>query len=556
MAIVKPCLQGPVHGPLDNGAKGKLQVGSHLAQQAHIGEDVLTETQDAGPAAIALRAELLQCHGQKERRLKVGILIGIDHLQDLASRKGQRAVLVVALPVPENGVAGELDPELRHPCATRRTPRVAWNRCCHPERAGGVHEARVVALASWGLLLLDVCDAEGAAERLHHGLDCRNPLDVIGTTVWVSKLGVLLHGHNHLQLVVDGLVPQRLRGLRLLQLQQRRQRMLVGTANALNSPPQGLHAEGSPPAELKLQLHGLQLWAFAAGRATWALGPAHALQEASQLAAVVVREEVKHLRGRLAAEEVAVAEENGFREVWHQDSQRGHLPYGAPRQGLHLHRARKRHDAPRSLLVGGERIGTENVLRIKQPRDVWRPMPCSLDRLKPELSQLIVAKQVPLAQLVQHRVPGVHEGCQLAARKLGPPVARLRVCGSFLLSLPHLQDAVAGALRQSAEPPAAAIAAGPQATQPDHAAASADEGDRSLSKEWHGREATDGRRQEDHGHGRTKEPDGALGHFLQVPPVDAVQRGAAVDNDPAVKVELAAQDRQPEGRRGPRAATG
>ena len=111
MAVVVAALERRGQRALHQRAETQLRARGELAQQPEIAEDVLPEADDGGRLAPerAASLELTQRVGHLEGLFDVALLIAVDGLQDGAAAEGQRGVLVVALAVPQDRLAGQLD---------------------------------------------------------------------------------------------------------------------------------------------------------------------------------------------------------------------------------------------------------------------------------------------------------------------------------------------------------------------------------------------------------------------------------------------------------------
>mmetsp|Transcript_79953 Transcript_79953/g.244438 ORF Transcript_79953/g.244438 Transcript_79953/m.244438 type:complete len:231 (-) Transcript_79953:2491-3183(-) len=97
--------------PLKNRAEGHLCGGREVADGADVASDVLREADDLLGPRVAARArpELAERARQQERLLEVPALIRVDALGERPPHERDGVVLVVALAVPEDGVARQLD---------------------------------------------------------------------------------------------------------------------------------------------------------------------------------------------------------------------------------------------------------------------------------------------------------------------------------------------------------------------------------------------------------------------------------------------------------------
>mmetsp|Transcript_98280 Transcript_98280/g.300517 ORF Transcript_98280/g.300517 Transcript_98280/m.300517 type:complete len:311 (-) Transcript_98280:260-1192(-) len=278
-------LHGPVHGPLDDRPEGELAVRGDPPQQADVREDVLAETQNSWPPAAAGLAELVERQREEQRRLEVRVLVAVDHLQHLAPRVNDGAVLVVAFAVAEDRKARQLH-------AKARLPRGQLARALH-DRAGRVDLRREVPPARGAVLLVDEGDlqprAEGRQHRLGRGEHAR-----VGPLGRVAEVRILLHRQDHLELGLHERDLLVLRQMRLLHPHQRLQGAGVRVANALDRAPQRLHPHRRPLAEPGLQVRG-QLGDVPRGPVR-AAGPGDALGEIGELLLVVLHEETQQLR--------------------------------------------------------------------------------------------------------------------------------------------------------------------------------------------------------------------------------------------------------------------
>mmetsp|Transcript_42684 Transcript_42684/g.132213 ORF Transcript_42684/g.132213 Transcript_42684/m.132213 type:complete len:646 (-) Transcript_42684:825-2762(-) len=118
MAVVHPGAQGGV-AALEDGAEGCLRRGRKVAHGADGAGDVLGEADDALGQAVppSVRAELPQGAWQEHHLLEIGALVCIDALTEGAPHEWNGVVLVVALPVPQDRVAGQFHAEPWLPAA-------------------------------------------------------------------------------------------------------------------------------------------------------------------------------------------------------------------------------------------------------------------------------------------------------------------------------------------------------------------------------------------------------------------------------------------------------
>ena len=103
MAVVVARLQRIRHGTLHDRAKAALRVRCELAERAEVREHVLTEADDRWRLALNCGGvEFAQRGAQLKSLLEVCVLVGVDRLQDGATREDERVVLVVALAVAQH----------------------------------------------------------------------------------------------------------------------------------------------------------------------------------------------------------------------------------------------------------------------------------------------------------------------------------------------------------------------------------------------------------------------------------------------------------------------
>mmetsp|Transcript_62745 Transcript_62745/g.168281 ORF Transcript_62745/g.168281 Transcript_62745/m.168281 type:complete len:259 (-) Transcript_62745:2142-2918(-) len=248
MPVVHSASQDLGQHPLGHRTKHKLPLRRQRPQRSHGRENVLSEANDAGAAPSALltlvRGELGQNRGEQDSALQVGLLVSVNGLDQLTSGEDDRMVLVVRLAIAQHWETRELDNVLRHSAPILKRARRVHDTAVEPLRLLYVFRLHVLLPI---LIIHQKSDRRRARHPLQHllrRLQLRAPQ---------LQLPVQLHSHQALKLITADTIPRSVREVRHLQLEEH-VHGAVALSHSFHSAPEGLHAEGGPATQLKLDL--------------------------------------------------------------------------------------------------------------------------------------------------------------------------------------------------------------------------------------------------------------------------------------------------------------